>query len=173
MICQNCQQDIGEQEGGTYIFYYGSQTNSTSRSVRYQIKGSEKAFLCNNCVFTYIMQKRATIYQRWGIFFTVVACAVALITQFGSDGSTGAIPWLGAGLALAYAISLFAMGAVEKQRTENRDFAHLSSIRSSLQGSNLAIALRKTVWQERGYNAFFTPQRLKKLNIIRTPARQA
>ncbi|HEY3992510.1 MAG TPA: hypothetical protein VGM01_06465 [Ktedonobacteraceae bacterium] len=173
MICQDCQQDVDEQEGSTYIFYYGTQSNNTPRSTRYKIKGSEKLFFCNNCVFTYAMQKRATIYRRWSIFFALVACAIALIAQFGSDGSTGAIPWLGVGLALAYAISLFAMGAVEKKRIENQDFTHFATAFRSLRGSNLAIALRKATWQEQGYNTFFTPQRLKKLNRIPSPTRKA
>ena len=173
MICQNCQQDVNEQKGRAYIFYYGTQSNNTPRSTRYSIKGSEKLLLCNDCVFTYAMQKRAAIYCRWSIFFALVACAIGLIAQFGSDGSTGAIPWLGAALALVYAISLFVMGAVEKKRVENQDFTHLSTAFHSLRGSDLAIALRKVIWQERGYNTFFTPQRLKKLNRIPSPTRKA
>lgn len=177
MLCQNCQQSREETEGQTYTFYYGNQTGRTVRSrgstTHYKIGGSDKPFLCNVCVFAYSMQKRAKLYRNWGIFCALAACALGLIMLFGSDGNMGEIPWLAAGLVLAYALALFLMGGVEKKRVENQDFAALAPALRSFRGSSLAIIACKDAWQERGYHAFFTSQQMKRITRLYNTRRPA
>jgi hypothetical protein len=176
MICRNCQQNLDEQEGQTYIFYYGNETGRTawgrSSTIHYKIGGSTAPFLCNTCVFAYTMQRREVIYRNWGFVFLLVGGIVALLMLFGSDGNMGEIPWLVAGLVLAYTLALFLLGMVERRRTGKRDFAHLPAALRSLRGSTLAIAIGKDDWRARGYNAFFTPQHMQRIkHPARIPAR--
>jgi hypothetical protein len=76
------------------------------------------------------------------------------------------ILWLLAGLLLAFALSLFLMGWIEKQRTAKDDFAALSSALRAHRGCNLAIAARMDDLTQQGYSAFFTPQRMKRMTHL-------
>lgn len=167
MICLKCQRDVDAQQGGSYIFHYGNQTGKTRRGrttiTHYQIAGSEEPFLCNNCVFAHAMQKRATTYRGWGIFFIVAACVLAVITLLALDSSTAEICWLAVGLGLAYAVSLFLMGSVEKKRIVNQDFASMSKSAQRSAGTSLAMATRKADLQARGFRELFTPERMRQL----------
>lgn len=167
MICLKCQRDVNAQQGGSYIFHYGNQTGKTRRGrttiTHYQIAGSEEPFLCNSCVFTYAMQKRAATYRGWGIFFIIAAIVLAIVSLIAVDSSTAVICWLAVGLGLAYAISLFLMGAVEKKRIANQEFANMSSSTQKNAGTALAMATRKADLQARGFRELFTPARMRQL----------
>jgi hypothetical protein len=170
MRCQKCLKDV--QEAKLYTFYYGNQTGKVRRGrqiiTNYQISGSHQLSLCNDCVFAYAMDRRAIAYRGWGIFFVLVACVPAIIALISDDSILAELLWLAAAFGLTFAISLVLMGEVEKKRVENHDFASLPEATQADKGSRLAIALRTSDLHARGYQEFFTPNRMKQLQM-KTP----
>jgi len=165
MFCDKCRLDI--QDGQPYTFYYGNQAGKTRRGrqmiTTYSFGGAQQTFLCNKCVFTYAMQERAKGFRIGSLFMVGVACIGGIVAFVAPDPNTAEILWFAVALIVAYALSLFLTGAVEKRRAENNDFASLSQTVREDRGSRLAIVLRSASLQAQGYHKFFTPGSMKRL----------
>ena len=169
---------IDAQEGNYYTFHFGNQigqkrVGSLSQGAiitRYNMGGSEQMFLCNNCVFAYTMQKRASGCRKQAIFvaaLAIVMVTIAIVSQSNSESRSAEIFLLATVCTLAFAASIFLMGRTEKKRAANNDFWSLSTLSKIEKGSSLAIFMRTAALKAQGFQVFFTPRKIQQLQRTR------
>ena len=177
MVCQQCMMNT--QEGNYYIFHFGNPIGKKRvGSLRqgaiittYRMGGSEQMFLCNNCVFGYTMQKRASTFRKWAIFIATLAIVmviIAIVSQLNSESRSAEIFLLATVCTLAFAASIFLMGRTEKKRAANNDFWSLSAQSKIEKGSSLAILIRTAALKAQGFQVFFTPRKIQQLQRTST-----
>ena len=154
MKCIKCGNETNK--GAIFKFYYGKRggTEQISRRAtltRYQMAGSEDAYLCDGCVDQHI-EKRA----RWmggGVFLSILILSILRLT-LGGPAPQGSELETVIGFPTALVAGIFLYYGIRRwKKNKQRVFM----------GDNLAIKTRKPILKRSGYDSFFTRDEFARL----------